>query len=56
MTVKHLLENNSDPSENEIRGALSGNLCRCTGYKQMYQAMKERSMRSEKVWRRRMTR
>ena len=41
MTVKHLLENNSDPSENEIRQALSGNLCRCTGYEQMYQAVKD---------------
>jgi aerobic carbon-monoxide dehydrogenase small subunit len=27
-----LLQNNSDPSEPEIRRAISGNLCRCTGY------------------------
>jgi aerobic-type carbon monoxide dehydrogenase small subunit (CoxS/CutS family) len=40
MTVKHLLAENSNPSENDIRGALSGNLCRCTGYNQMYQAIK----------------
>ena len=40
MTVKHLLANNPQPTEAEIRGALSGNLCRCTGYSQMYQAIK----------------
>ena len=40
MTVKHLLAENSEPSEPDIRSALSGNLCRCTGYSQMYQAIK----------------
>jgi aerobic-type carbon monoxide dehydrogenase small subunit (CoxS/CutS family) len=40
MTVKHLLAVNPEPSEPEIRSALSGNLCRCTGYSQMYQAIK----------------
>jgi carbon-monoxide dehydrogenase small subunit len=40
MTVKHLLAHNPDPSESEIRQALSGNLCRCTGYAQMYQAIR----------------
>ena len=40
MTVKHLLTENPEPTEQEIRGALSGNLCRCTGYSQMYQAVK----------------
>jgi carbon-monoxide dehydrogenase small subunit len=39
MTVKSLLDQNPDPSEEEIRHALSGNLCRCTGYNQMYQAI-----------------
>ena len=39
MTVKSLLDQNPDPSEGEIRHALSGNLCRCTGYNQMYQAI-----------------
>jgi len=40
VTVKHLLSVNPDPTDDEIRDALSGNLCRCTGYTQMYQAIK----------------
>lgn len=40
MTVKWLLANNPEPSEDEIRSALSSNLCRCTGYSQMYQAIR----------------
>ena len=40
ITVKALLDRNSDPTEDAIRHALSGNLCRCTGYTQMYQAIK----------------
>jgi|TARA_B110000014_G_C19869721_1_gene450306 carbon-monoxide dehydrogenase small subunit len=32
MTLTEFLSENSDPSESEIREALSGNLCRCTGY------------------------
>lgn len=40
MTVKHLLSVNENPTDDEIRSALSGNLCRCTGYTQMYQAIK----------------
>ena len=40
MTVKWLLANNPDPTEEEIRDALSSNLCRCTGYSQMYQAIR----------------
>jgi aerobic-type carbon monoxide dehydrogenase small subunit (CoxS/CutS family) len=40
MTVKALLAANPDPSEAEVRAALSSNLCRCTGYSQMYQAVR----------------
>ncbi|MGI9101354.1 MAG: (2Fe-2S)-binding protein [Terriglobales bacterium] len=40
MTVDHLLAENPDPSEQQIQEALSGNLCRCTGYMQMFQAIK----------------
>ena len=32
MSVKQLLSDNTDPSRDEIRHALEGNLCRCTGY------------------------
>ena len=32
MTAADLLKNNSNPSEHEIREALEGNFCRCTGY------------------------
>lgn len=40
MTVKHLLSENQEPTDDDIRHALSSNLCRCTGYMQMYQAIK----------------
>src|SRR6202046_4704906 len=40
MTVKSLLAENPDPSEAEVRTALSSNLCRCTGYSQMYDAIR----------------
>jgi carbon-monoxide dehydrogenase small subunit len=32
LTAKALLESNPDPTEDEIRHGISGNLCRCTGY------------------------
>jgi aerobic carbon-monoxide dehydrogenase small subunit len=35
-----LLDANPDPSEDEIREALSGNLCRCTGYAKIFDAVK----------------
>ena len=34
-----LLEHNPDPTEDEIREALSGNLCRCTGYQKIFDAV-----------------
>ncbi len=40
VTVKALLDRNPEPTEEDIRHALSGNLCRCTGYNQMDQAIK----------------
>jgi aerobic-type carbon monoxide dehydrogenase small subunit (CoxS/CutS family) len=40
MTVKSLLAENPDPSEDDVRAALSSNLCRCTGYNQMYEAIR----------------
>jgi len=47
ITVKHLLSVNPDPTDEEIRSALSSNLCRCTGYTQMYTAIKA-SIEAEK--------
>ncbi|PZG88153.1 (2Fe-2S)-binding protein, partial [Streptomyces sp. NTH33] len=41
MTVHDLLEGNPDPSERETRQALCGNLCRCSGYRGVLQAVKE---------------
>jgi carbon-monoxide dehydrogenase small subunit len=35
-----LLAQNSDPSDDEIREALSGNLCRCTGYTKIFEAVR----------------
>jgi len=40
MTVKSLLAENPEPSEIDVRAALSSNLCRCTGYSQMYEAIR----------------
>ena len=39
MSAKALLDENPDPSEDEIRWALSGNLCRCTGYQNIVKAV-----------------
>ena len=41
MSTKVLLDSNTDPSEMEIRTALQGNLCRCTGYVQIVDSVKE---------------
>ncbi|MFC2093509.1 molybdopterin cofactor-binding domain-containing protein [Bacteroidota bacterium] len=37
--TKALLDENPDPAEDEIRKALSGNLCRCTGYTKIFEAV-----------------
>jgi len=41
MTSHALLQANPDPSEGEIRKALAGNLCMCTGYVQIVEAVKD---------------
>jgi len=38
---KALLDENLNPTEEEIRFALSGNLCRCTGYAKIIQAVQD---------------
>ena len=49
MTAKALLEKEPNPSRERIREAVSGNLCRCTGYQQIYESIEEgaRRMREE---------
>jgi carbon-monoxide dehydrogenase small subunit len=39
IAAKALLDTNLNPSEDEIREAISGNLCRCTGYGQIIKAI-----------------
>lgn len=41
MSGKALLDENPDPSDDEIRQGLSGNICRCTGYVKIETAVKE---------------
>ena len=52
MTASALLERNPNPSEQEIRAAISGNLCRCTGYVNIVKAVQyaaEKMQVSEQV-------
>jgi len=46
MTVLPFLETHPEPSEEEIREAIDGNLCRCTGYQNIVEAVK---LASEKI-------
>ena len=39
LTAKALLDRNPDPTEGEVRHALSGNICRCTGYVKIVEAV-----------------
>lgn len=39
LAAKSLLDQNPDPTETEIRTAISGNLCRCTGYQKIVEAV-----------------
>jgi aerobic-type carbon monoxide dehydrogenase small subunit (CoxS/CutS family) len=41
VTAKALLDRNPHPTREEIREAISGNLCRCTGYLQIFEAIEE---------------
>ena len=45
MTAKALLEKEPQPSRERIREAVSGNLCRCTGYQQIYESIEEGARR-----------
>jgi aerobic carbon-monoxide dehydrogenase small subunit len=43
LTAKALLDKNPHPTEEEIRNAISGNICRCTGYAKIVEAIKAAS-------------
>ena len=45
LAASHLLHKNTDPSMEQIREGLSGNLCRCTGYVQIFEAVAEAARR-----------
>src|SRR5688500_17085241 len=45
LTAKALLEKEKSPSRERIKEAISGNLCRCTGYQQIYEAIEEAARR-----------
>ena len=49
MSAKGLLMKNPDPTEEEIREALSGNICRCSDYRQIVMAVKDAAKRLREV-------
>jgi carbon-monoxide dehydrogenase small subunit len=49
LTAKALLDSNPAPTEQEIKFAISGNFCRCTGYNKIITAIKAASQAAEEV-------
>jgi carbon-monoxide dehydrogenase small subunit len=49
MSARALLDRNPEPTEFEIREALVGNLCRCTGYVRIVEAVKQAAQRSAEM-------
>jgi carbon-monoxide dehydrogenase small subunit len=47
LTAKSLLDHNPHPSEEEIRHAISGNVCRCTGYAKIVEAVTAASVKEK---------
>ena len=47
LTCKALLDKQPDPDRDQIREALSGNLCRCTGYQQIFESVEEAILREQ---------
>ena len=45
MSARALLMRNSDPTEDDVKEAISGNLCRCTGYKPIIEAILDAAYR-----------
>jgi carbon-monoxide dehydrogenase small subunit len=50
IAAESLLRRNPHPTENEVRVALSGNLCRCTGYNMIISAVILASKRGAGLW------
>jgi len=48
LSASSLLKHNPNPTEDEIRAALSGNLCRCTGYQKIVEAVQSVGTRDER--------
>jgi aerobic-type carbon monoxide dehydrogenase small subunit (CoxS/CutS family) len=48
-SAKALLDENPDPTEAEVREALKGNLCRCTGYQKYVEAILDAAGRMKKI-------
>jgi len=48
VSAKALLDQNRNPTRDEIRKAISGNLCRCTGYKKIIDAIEETAIKIRK--------
>ncbi|MCL5046638.1 MAG: (2Fe-2S)-binding protein [Actinobacteria bacterium] len=49
LAAKNLLDQNPDPTEREVREAISGNLCRCTGYSKIVAAVLEAAARMRRA-------
>ena len=49
ISARALLDRNPDPTEFEIRDALVGNLCRCTGYVRIVEAVKKAALKSSEM-------
>ncbi len=50
IAAEALLRSNPQPDENEIRRALSGNLCRCTGYSMIVEGIRIAANRGKGLW------
>jgi len=50
MAAEALLERNPNPSEEEVREALAGNLCRCTGYDMIVEGVLTAAKRGKGLW------
>jgi carbon-monoxide dehydrogenase small subunit len=50
MSTESLLHHNPHPTDQEIKIALSGNLCRCTGYNMIIDAVKKASIVGDGLW------